>query len=130
MADDLLMQAMKTLENFVLKLSKQAGMAEGYGENLWAKIEKSPGVLQELAYYHDYGKFLCKHVVEGYSLADILIWQVDHFKLYMDRHEEMNRYRQERLFLESLETLLQMEENPEPVIRKMQGETGTDQQNP
>ena len=64
--------------------------------------------------------------MEGYTLADVLVWQVDHFKAYMDRPLEMNRYRRERLLLTALDILLQMEENPAPYIEKMKGETGTD----
>lgn len=130
MADGMLEKALQTLEQYVIALSVQAGFNEEYGRQLWKRMRESSGVLQELAYYHDYGKFLCKYVVSGYTLADILIWQVDHFKAYMDRHNEMNRYRQERLLLTAFDVMLQMEKNPEPFLRKMQNETGTDQQNP
>ena len=73
-----------------------------------------------------YGSFLCKYQVAGYTLADILVWQVDHFKAYLDRHEEVNRYKQEKLLLTSLDVMLQMEENPQIYVEKMQNETGTD----
>lgn len=82
--------------------------------------------MQELAYYHDYSRFLCEYKVAGYTLADALVWQVDHFKLYMDRPEEMNRYRQQRLLLAAFETMVQMEKTPEPLMEKMRQETGQD----
>lgn len=121
-----LIQAMKTLENYVYGLAEQAGESREYGERLWQGIRRSPGLLQELAYYHDYGSFLCRYQVAGYTLADALVWQVDHFKLYMDRPEEMNRYRQPRLLLAAFDTMLQLETNPEPVREKMRCETGQD----
>ncbi|MCM1046637.1 MAG: hypothetical protein NC417_14125 [Candidatus Gastranaerophilales bacterium] len=124
--EELLAAAMRTLENYVKNLSLRAGRTEGDGEELWARIRQSGGVLQELAYYHDYGKFLCKYQVAGYTLADILVWQVDHFKAYMDRPQDMNRYRQERLLLDSLDVMLQMEKDPEVFREKMRSETGTD----
>lgn len=126
--DEQLKKALETLENFVKGLAEAAGENESYAADLWERISKSSGVLQELAYYHDYGEFLCKHNVAGYTLADILVWQVDHFKAYMDRHEDMNRYRRERLFLAALDVMLQMEEDPKPYIDKMCNETGTDRQ--
>lgn len=119
-------QALATLRQFVLGLAEQAGEEAEYGEKLWQGIKASEGLLQELAYYHDYRKFLCRYNVAGYTLADVLVWQVDHFKLYMDRPDEMNRYRQQRLLLESLETMVEMERDPGPFIEKMRGETGTD----
>lgn len=118
--------ALKELYRFVLELAERAGESAEYGEQLWQGIRQSGGLLQELAYYHDYGSFLSKYNVAGYTLSDALIWQVDHFKLYMDRPQDMNRYRQERLLLSAFETLLQMEKDPNKLAEKMRGETGQD----
>lgn len=127
--DARLEKALATLREYVLALSEQAGKDAAYGETIWQSISRSPGLLGELAYYHDYGKFLCKYQVAGYTLADVLVWQVDHFKLYMDRAEEMNRYHAERLLLSSFETMAQMEKDPAPFVRKMEGESGQDAAN-
>jgi len=127
---DQLKQALDTLHDYIVKLSGQAGKSEEYAESLWRGIRSSNGLLQELAYYHDYQKFLCRYSVAGYTLADVLVWQVDHFKLYMDRPDEMNRYRQDRLLLEAFETMIQMEKSPDAIVEKMREETGTDIINP
>lgn len=124
--DERVAKALKTLENYILELALQAGKDQEYAESLWKSIRQSAGLLQELAYYHDYGDFLCRYSVAGYTLADVLVWQVDHFKLYMDRPDDMNRYRRERLLLSAFETMIEMERNPEPFIDKMEGETGQD----
>ncbi|MBR6477617.1 MAG: hypothetical protein IKS85_04130 [Lachnospiraceae bacterium] len=124
--EEQIQKAMETLRGFVMDLSARAGKSKEYALELWGRISKSEGVLRELAYYHDYGDFYGKYVVAGYTLTDILVWQVDHFKAYMDRHEEMNRYRTERLLLESLDVMLKMEKDPAPFAEKMKGETGTD----
>ncbi len=119
-------KALTTLQNFIYSLAAQAGREDTYGEKLWQGIRQSEGLLQELAYYHDYGAFLCQYKVAGYTLADVLVWQVDHFKLYMDRPDEMNRYRQPRLVLSAFDTMVRMEQNPEQFIDKMRYETGQD----
>ena len=62
----------------------------------------------------------------GFTLADVLVWQVDHFKLYMVRPDEMNRYRQQRLLLAAFDTMVRMERDPEPYLEKMRCETGQD----
>ncbi|MCM1113021.1 MAG: hypothetical protein NC399_07175 [Muribaculum sp.] len=123
---ELVEAAMETLRKYVWDLAAAAGEGEDYAADLWRRIRNSEGVLKELAYYHDYGTFWGEYKVAGYGLTDILVWQVDHFKAYLDRHEEVNRWRPERLFLHALDALLQMEVDPEPFIRKMCGETGTD----
>lgn len=79
-----------------------------------------------MTYYYDYIYFLSKYQVADYTLLDALVWQADHFKLYMDRPRDMNRYRQERLLLSAYETLLQMEKDPAALADKMRGETGQD----
>lgn len=122
-------QALATLQGFVVTLSEQAGKGSEYGMQLWQEIRQSAGLLQELAYYHDYGEFLCRYKVAGYTLADVLVWQVDHFKLYMDRPDEMNRYRSQRLVLAAFETLLQMEKDPQFFSDKMKYESGQDAAN-
>ena len=124
--DNLLEQALAALRQFLLNLAGQAGESQEYGEKLWQGIKASEGLLQEFSYYHDDGRFLCKYNVAGYTLADVLVWQVDHFKLYMDRPDEMNRYRQQRLLLAAFETMVGMEKDPAPYVEKMRGETGTD----
>lgn len=123
---DRLEAALNELRRFVLELTEKAGESAEYGEKLWQGIRQSGGLLQELAYYHDYGSFLSKYQVAGYTLSDTLVWQVDHFKFYMDRPQEMNRYRQERLLLAAFETMLKMEKDPTALADKMQGETGQD----
>lgn len=122
-------KAMQTLRDYVVTLAVRAGEGEEYGEKLWQGIRQSGRLLRELAYYHDYGKFLCEYKIAGYTLADVLVWQVDHFKLYMDRPGEMNRYRQQRLLLSAFDTMLQMETDPLPFINKMESESGQDAAN-
>jgi len=126
---ELLQKALTTLHKFITEKAAQAGWEAERGESLWRGIRQSNGLLRELAYYHDYGKFLCEYKVAGYTLADVLVWQVDHFKLYMDRHEEMNRYRQERLLLEAFEAMVGMERDPAPFVEKMRSESGQDAAN-
>ena len=65
--------ALQTLRSFLLGLAAQAGEGEEYGERLWQGIRQSAGLLQELAYYHDRGEFLCRYEVAGYTLADVLV---------------------------------------------------------
>ena len=62
---ELLEKAMGELQRYVLELAERAGESPEYAEQLWQGIRQSGGLLQELAYYHDYGSFLSKYRVAG-----------------------------------------------------------------
>ena len=123
-------QALVILKSYAAALCKEAGKDKAYLEELWTGLCSSEGMLREFAYYHDTGSFLCEKKVEGYSLADIMVWQVDHFKAYLDRGEDCLRYDKEKLLLASFDIMLKMEKNPKPYIKKLQNESGTDRANP
>lgn len=119
-------KAMEALHQYVRKLAQKAGESEAYADELWKKLEYSNGVLREFAYFHDTGDFLGTYKVAGYGITDILVWQVDHFKAYLDRPKDMNRYHREKLLLTAFEILCNMEENPQVYVEKLRGESGTD----
>ena len=95
----------------------------GGSEELWHRISSCEGVLKELAYWCETGNLLGEFSPEGITISDAIAWQVDHFKAYMDR-EENNRWHRERLFLQSLETLLDISEGNVQVLSKIRGESG------
>lgn len=116
----------KEIEKFARSLAQSAGRTVEEGELFWKELSKDAPILEEFAQFYAGGKFLCKHKVAGYTIVDILVWQVDHFKAYLDRHAAMNRYDKDKLVYESFEVMLKMRSNPKFYTDKMQGETGTD----
>lgn len=121
-----LLEEEKQLEEWVNTLACSTGKSPQEANQFWDRLKRDPELMEELIYYSKNRDFLCKHKVAGYTVADILVWQVDHFKAYLDRREEINRYRQDKLLYNSFDILLQMRKNPEPYLKKLQAETGTD----
>lgn len=121
-----LMREEEKLQQWVCNLALSVGKSEEEALKFWQMLRADTELLEELEYYAIHGEFLCKYKVAGYTVTDILVWQVDHFKAYLDRREEINRYRQDKLLYASFEVLLEMRQNPEPYVNKLQGETGTD----
>lgn len=121
-----LRQALVTLKSWAAMLCEQAGKDEAYLTAFWGGLCESEGMLREFAYYHDTRSFLCEKKVAGYSLADIMVWQVDHFKAYLDRGEDCLRYDSARLLLAAFDIMLKMEKEPDLYIEKMRQESGTD----
>ncbi|MCR5801643.1 MAG: hypothetical protein K6G57_04855, partial [Lachnospiraceae bacterium] len=101
---------------------------EGRTEKFIEGLRSDRSVRKEVRHFLETGNILGEYRISGISLSDVIVWQVDHFKAYMDRHDRMNRYRQERLFLESAEVMLEATGDPEPFIRKFHEESGTDRE--
>lgn len=114
------------IREWAIRLAECAGQDQEQARAFVTGLENCRELQEEFCYYYEHQDFLCKYRVAGYTVADVLVWQVDHFKLYMDRPEDMNRYRQPRLLLASFDTMLQMEEDPASFAEKMRCETGQD----
>ena len=61
-----------------------------------------------------------------YSLIDIMVWQMDHFKAQLDRDREGMKSNGDQMLLEAFHTMLLMERDSQYYVNLMQTETGTD----
>ena len=119
-------RALVRLKTCAAKLCEAAGKEKIFLEEFWNGLCDTDGMLREFAYYCDTGKFLCEKKVSGYTLADVMVWQVDHFKAYLDRGDEMLRYDSAKLLLQAFSSMAKLNRDPEPILRKMATESGTD----
>lgn len=103
-----------------------AGKDEEFLKNFWRMLKKSEGVYKEYLYYLERQQFLCEYKVSGYSVVDIMVWQMDHFKAQMDRGKEDMKNNGDNMLLMAFDTMLKMEQKPEYYVNLMQTETGTD----
>ena len=92
-----------------------AGKDEAFLEQFWKALTQSEGVYQEFVYYLEHQNFLCSYQIQGYSLVDIMVWQMDHFKAQMDRGKDDMKTNGDKMLLMAFDTMLNMKE-----------ETGTD----
>lgn len=117
---------LEKLHRWTLDLCAHAGISETEGESLWKGIKSSSQLLQEYAYYCNTGNFLCQYKVGEFTVADILIWQMDHFRSHMDRSDAAQRYDNCLLIYSTFKTMLELEKNPEEIKKQFYSETGTD----
>lgn len=110
----------------VKRLGGGAGESEEFLEELAAGLAASPGIGEEFLFYAEKGDFSCKTKIKGYTVLDILVWQIDHFKAAMDRGRPGMGDNGSKMALRAFDTLLKMEKEPEKYIQRMQSETGTD----
>lgn len=116
----------KRVAGFVDSLCRYAGESEVFAGEFWEKLRKDKEIYQEFVYYMEHGNFACEAKVEGYSVVDVMVWQMDHFKAHLDRDNSRTRQNGDGMLLLAFDTLLNMRENPRKYIDKMMSETGTD----
>ncbi|MDE5933645.1 MAG: hypothetical protein K2H40_14345 [Lachnospiraceae bacterium] len=103
-----------------------AGEDESFLEQFWNALMESEPVYREFVYYLENRNFLCEYRISGYTVVDIMVWQMDHFKAEMDRGNDDMKHNGDKMLLMAFDTMLKMEKQPEKYVYLMQSETGTD----
>ena len=103
-----------------------AGEDEEFLRNFWRMLIRSPEIYKEFLHYLEHQQFLCEYKVSGYSVVDIMVWQMDHFKAQMDRGKDDMKNNGDKMLLMAFDSLLRMEQNPHYYVNLIQTETGTD----
>lgn len=107
-----------------------AGEDADFLRGFWEALLQSEGVWREFVYYLEHETFLCDYKVAGYSVVDIMVWQIDHFKANLDFSHSGTAYaggqNGDRMLLMAFDTMLKMEREPERYAALMRSETGTD----
>lgn len=116
----------KQLMNGIKEMCSRAGKTKEAGKAFYEKLKADEEICQEFVFYMKNGSFACKAKVSGYTVVDILIWQMDHFKAWLDRDVSGSRENKDQMVLMAFDTLLSMKQEPDKYIQKMQYETGTD----
>lgn len=108
------------------QLCGKAGKDQAFYDRLWNGLLAHPDILAEFVYYTEHQDFCCRAKVMERTVADILVWQIDHFKAALDRDCEDTRCSREKMVLQAFDTMVKMAEDPQPYLQKMESETGTD----
>lgn len=112
---------------FAANLCMYAGKDQAFYDAFWNRLLAHTDILAEFVYYMEHQEFLGRIKVEGHSVVDIMVWQVDHFKAALDRGTDM-RCNKDKMILMAFDTMTKMAEDPQPFLEKMEGETGTEYQ--
>jgi hypothetical protein len=116
----------KEIEQWIRTLGESAKEGEVFLKALAEALLEEPEAAQEFAYYMETGDFLCKMKVDGYTVIDVMVWQMDHFKAEMDRGKYEMKDNSSKMILRAFDTLLKMKQQPDRYKMLMQSETGTD----
>lgn len=114
------------LQNWILRLCACGGGDDATADFLLHTVASCAAFQKELEFFLEHGEFLGKMEIEGYSVIDVMVWQIDHFKSHMDRGEYAMKYDPDHMVLMAFATFAHMLADPKPYVLAMQSETGTD----
>ena len=116
----------KDIREYIDRLCENAGDDQSFAEDFYERLTADQEILQEFVSYMESGNFACREKVCDYTVVDVMVWQIDHFKAWLDRDTTGTKQNKDKMLLNAFDILLKMKQNPESYIQKMQLETGTD----
>ncbi len=122
MSDIFISDDRKTVE----KICEEAGFSTERKAALLDGLEEHPDIAEELAYYLEHRDFLCKVNVAGMTMVDVLIWQIDHFRAFLDRDTDLTKRNPAAMGVLAAETMLRLRRDPDNVLKEYSDDTGTD----
>lgn len=111
---------------FAAELCRAADKDKAFLDRFWPELCGEEDLLEEFCYYAENRKFACKASESGYTVVDVMVWQIDHFKAQLDRGNTGMRDNGSMMILMAFDTFLKMRKEPGRYIRMIQQETGTD----
>lgn len=107
------------------ELCRYAQQEDAFFEEFWNKLIKSKNVYEEFIYYLQHGEYKGEYAVEGCTIMDIMIWQIDRFKWKFDQGGlDGMKTNKDKMVLMAYNTMLNMELGGTDVVAKMQKDTG------
>ncbi len=116
----------KKLYEYAASLCEQANEENGVLETFWERISRYPQIMKEFDYYREHNDFLCELKVEGITVADILVWQIDRFKAALDEGKFALKYNGPHMVLGAFYTMADVIEDPAKYTNRFRSETGSD----
>lgn len=112
--------------NSIIKACQSAKLNDDFINEFIKKLDKEEKIEEELTEYLLNGNLIGKENVNGYTVIDIYVWQINYFKANLDYAKaQVGEDKMEQIIC-AYNTLLDMKNSPEEIIRKFQQDTGTD----
>lgn len=97
-----------------------------FEEEFTKRLLSNDSLLKEFITYLYTKKFTCENKVRGYSVVDILVWQMDHFKVFLDREQDTVKSNECAMILNAFDTFMKLKEEPDKYVDMLTGESGSD----
>ena len=111
---------------FAKALCKYSNKDEEFYNEFVRKLGGSAALYKEFEYYLDHQDFLCEMNIQGITIPDILVWQVDKFKSGIDEGRFELKYNADAMLLMAFNTMYDVEKDPSRYLENFRTVTGSD----
>ena len=109
-------------------LCEYTGKSLEWCDGLWMDILTDHELYEEFVYYLEHHALADQMRVEGYSLIDFYVWQMERYNLANDSGKNTSACNKEEMVLQSFKAMAEMKKNPEYYKRKMSDGSGMDKE--
>lgn len=92
----------------------------------WKRILKNKEIYDEFVYYLEHHELVAQYMIQGYSMLDLFISQMERYNLKHDTGKNGVNCNKEKMVLQAFDVMLKMTENPEEIIKRLQSGEGMD----
>ncbi len=107
-------------------ICEYAEFDKAWTDKLWTDIITCRDIYEELVYYIEHHTFMDKVKVKNYSLSDLYVFQMDKYNLVREIGKNPRTCNKERMAMKAFRALLDMQENPDAYIRRLEEGRGED----
>ena len=94
--------------------------------DFWRRILHQKQIYNEFVHYLQYHELISEYSIEGYTVIDLYVSQMDAYNILHDTGKNGIRCNKEKMVLQAFDVMLKMSENPEDIIRRLQSGEGMD----
>lgn len=107
-------------------LAESVGKDEAYIQKLWDGMLTCEGLYEEFLYFIDHRSIKDEFEFRGYSLTDIYVYMIGRSKMSNDYGKDIVIGGRERLLLDTFMGMVELMENPEEYIKRLDEGLGMD----
>ena len=100
----------KDIREYIDRLCENAGEDRSFAQDFYERLTKDEEILQEFVFYMENGNFACRAKVCDYTVVDVMVWQIDHFKAWLDRDTTGTKQNRDKMLLNAFDILLKMKQ--------------------
>lgn len=110
----------------LLELCEYTDKSEVWVNDFWKELMECEGIYKEFVYYLDHHDFLNVYKIEGYSIVDMFILELNRYNHLLDTGKNDKMCDKVDLILYAFYHMLEMKKNPQAYIKKLQSDQGMD----